>query len=56
MDSQSNGPAWERTSRGKPAPGAWAERRRVTSAEDIVAFTRMTGDRNPLHGDSAPYQ
>jgi len=48
----SSGSAWEGTSRGKPAPGACAERSRVTSAEDIVAFTRMTGDRNPLHYDA----
>jgi acyl dehydratase len=42
---------WAGTRFGKPAPGASAERRRVTRAEDIVAFTGMTGDRNPLHYD-----
>lgn len=42
---------WAGTRFGKPLPGARAERRRVTRAEDIVAFTGMTGDRNPLHYD-----
>jgi acyl dehydratase len=34
-----------------PEVGAVAERRRRTRAEDIVAFTAITGDRNPLHYD-----
>lgn len=36
---------------GMPAPGATARRtRRVTDA-DIELFTRISGDRNPLHYD-----
>jgi acyl dehydratase len=42
---------WEGTLNGKPAVGAVAERRRRTRAEDIAAFTAITGDRNPLHYD-----
>ena len=42
---------WAGTVRGKPAPGAAAERRRTTTTDDIVAFTAITGDRNPLHYD-----
>jgi acyl dehydratase len=42
---------WTGTLRGKPAVGAEAQRRRRTAASDIVAFTEMTGDRNPLHYD-----
>jgi acyl dehydratase len=44
---------WAGVRNGKPRPGAFAERRRVTRPEDIVAFTAMTGDRNPLHYDEA---
>jgi acyl dehydratase len=40
---------WSGTRFGKPKVGANAERRRVTRAGDITAFTEMTGDRNPLH-------
>ena len=36
---------------GRPEVGASAERRRVTRASDIIAFSDMTGDRNPLHYD-----
>ena len=42
---------WAGTLRGKPRVGQSAERRRVTEAGDIAAFTAMTGDRNPLHYD-----
>ncbi|MEK1854076.1 MAG: MaoC family dehydratase [Phyllobacterium sp.] len=42
---------WSGTRFGKPKVGANAERRRVTRARDIIAFTEMTGDRNPLHYD-----
>jgi acyl dehydratase len=42
---------WAGTRFGKPAVGARAERRRVTRSSDIVAFSDMTGDRNPLHYD-----
>ena len=43
---------WAGTVRGRPRVGQSAERRRVTRAEDIAAFTAMTGDRNPLHYDA----
>ncbi len=42
---------WAGTIKGKPALGASAERSRRTSMQDIIAFTEMTGDRNPLHYD-----
>ena len=42
---------WSGVRFGKPEVGATAERRRVTRASDIIAFTDMTGDRNPLHYD-----
>lgn len=42
---------WTGTINGKPALGAFAERSRRTSMQDIIAFTEMTGDRNPLHYD-----
>jgi acyl dehydratase len=45
--------AWSGTRFGKPRVGATAERKRMTRPQDIVAFTDMTGDRNPLHYDSA---
>lgn len=45
--------AWAGTANGKPAVGMRAERRRTTRADDIVAFTAMTGDRSPLHYDAA---
>lgn len=44
---------WERTAKGKPVPGASAERTRRTGMEDVEAFSRMTGDMNPLHYDAA---
>jgi acyl dehydratase len=44
---------WSGTRFGKPEVGTSAERRRVTRASDIIAFTDMTGDRNPLHYDGA---
>jgi acyl dehydratase len=44
---------WEGTVKGRPEVGAVAERSRVTRAEDIAAFTAITGDRNPLHYDAA---
>lgn len=40
--------AWPR---GAPQPGDRAQRTRTITAEDIELFTRMTGDRNPLHYD-----
>jgi len=44
---------WAGTVNGKPMVGAVAERARTTRASDIVAFTAITGDRNPLHYDRA---
>ena len=44
---------WDRTVNGKPAVGAVAERSRTTSMRDVEMFTKMTGDRNPLHYDEA---
>jgi acyl dehydratase len=38
---------------GVPEMGETARRTRVVRTEDIVLFTRMTGDRNPLHYDDA---
>jgi acyl dehydratase len=35
-----------------PVPGATARRTRTVVADDIVRFTEMTGDRNPLHYDA----
>jgi acyl dehydratase len=37
---------------GAPEVGDWAERSRQVTAEDIVLFTRMSGDFNPLHYDA----
>ena len=51
MDDSTIRSAWSGTRLGKPRVGAVVERRRVTRAADIVAFTEMTGDRNPLHYD-----
>lgn len=42
---------WIGVIKGKPEVGAFAERSRRTTEEDIVAFSEMTGDRNPLHFD-----
>ena len=42
---------WSGTRYGKPEVGAQAARKRVTCSSDIIAFTNMTGDRNPLHYD-----
>jgi acyl dehydratase len=36
-----------------PAIGAVARRSRTVSVRDIELFTEITGDRNPLHYDSA---
>ena len=43
---------WAGTLNGRPRVGQSAERRRVTEAGDIAAFTAITGDRNPLHYDA----
>jgi len=42
---------WAGTRFGKPQVGARAERRRVTRSSDVIAFSDMTGDRNPIHYD-----
>lgn len=42
--------AWPR---GMPAVGDRARRSRRVTADDIVAFTAISGDRNPLHYDEA---
>jgi acyl dehydratase len=44
---------WQETIAGKPKPGAVAERMRRTSMRDVEMFSEMTGDRNPLHYDTA---
>lgn len=38
---------------GMPAVGQTASRSRRVEPEDIEIFTRMSGDRNPLHYDEA---
>ncbi|NED99317.1 MaoC family dehydratase [Phytoactinopolyspora halotolerans] len=38
---------------GAPIEGDAARRTRTVRAEDIELFTRITGDRNPLHYDDA---
>jgi len=42
---------WSGTRFGRPEIGASAERRRMTRASDVIAFSDMTGDRNPIHYD-----
>lgn len=42
---------WDGVVNGMPKVGDVAERSRTTSMRDIVSFTEMTGDRNPLHYD-----
>ncbi|MDX8452315.1 MaoC family dehydratase [Mesorhizobium sp. VK9D] len=44
---------WAGTIKGRPTMGQAAERSRTTSMKDIIAFTEMTGDRNPVHYDQA---
>ena len=44
---------WTGVIKGKPSVGDIAERTRRTRMQDIIAFTEMTGDRNPLHYDKA---
>ncbi|MBS0238716.1 MAG: MaoC family dehydratase [Proteobacteria bacterium] len=43
---------WDDTVKGKPEVGSSARRSRKTTAEDIVRFSEMTGDYNPLHYDA----
>lgn len=42
---------WDGAIKGMPKAGDVAERSRMTTMQDIVSFTEMTGDRNPLHYD-----
>lgn len=42
---------WRGVIKGKPEVGAVAERNRLTRMKDILDFTEMTGDRNPVHYD-----
>ena len=42
---------WVGVIKGKPEPGQFAERSRTTCMQDIIAFTDMTGDKNPVHYD-----
>tara|TARA_Y100000766_G_C18719872_1_gene513345 strand:+ start:277 stop:729 length:453 start_codon:yes stop_codon:yes gene_type:complete len=44
---------WIHVINGKPSVGQFAERSRETQSSDIIAFTEMTGDRNPIHYDEA---
>ncbi len=44
---------WKGVVKGRPEIGAVATRARTTRMEDILAFTEMTGDRNPVHYDEA---
>jgi acyl dehydratase len=44
---------WRATIGGKPTVGAAAERSRYTSMRDVEMFSEMTGDRNPLHYNTA---
>ncbi len=50
MSADTNKPAWPN---GPPLVGACAERAREVSAADIVKFTEISGDNNPLHYDEA---
>jgi acyl dehydratase len=45
--------AWTKTRFGQPRVGMAAELSRRTSLRDVEMFTAMTGDRNPLHYDTA---
>jgi acyl dehydratase len=43
---------WALTIKGMPEVGRAAERTRRVTMDDVVAFSCMTGDRNPLHYDA----
>jgi acyl dehydratase len=42
---------WINVINNKPTVGQSAERSRTTCMQDILSFTDMTGDRNPVHYD-----
>ena len=42
---------WAGVINGKPTVGQAVERSRTTCMQDIVNFTEITGDRNPVHYD-----
>ncbi|MGH7502101.1 MAG: MaoC family dehydratase [Longimicrobiales bacterium] len=48
--TESTSRAWPN---GAPAVGQRAERSRLVSESDILRFTEISGDRNPLHYDEA---
>lgn len=37
--------------RGVPRIGDVARRRRTVTSQDIIRFTELSGDRNPIHDD-----
>ena len=49
MNDKNDG--WAGTMKGRPEVGQAAERSRTTGMQDIIAFTEMTGDKNPVHYD-----
>jgi len=51
--AESGTDGWAGVIKGRSKVGDAAERSRRTSMADIVAFTEMTGDRNPPHYDRA---
>ena len=52
MSDESEQSGWTGTIKGMPEVGAYAERTRRVTMDDVEAFTAMTGDRNPLHYDA----
>jgi acyl dehydratase len=42
---------WIGVINGRPTVGETATRSRITRREDIIKFTEITGDRNPVHYD-----
>ncbi|MFJ5487329.1 MaoC family dehydratase [Hansschlegelia beijingensis] len=51
MTDEARPSGWDGVINGMPREGQSAERSRTTTMQDIIAFTEMTGDRNPLHYD-----
>jgi hypothetical protein len=50
-NNMSGATVWRDTIKGRPTVGGIAERARQTSMQDVISFSNMTGDRNPLHYD-----